>query len=266
MLKNPIIHIVGCSPRSGTTLFHEVMINSFEVQLSYPSEKSIFRGQVIGQGITVTKHPEEVFYMKCLLAIEPRLHVVYLSRDPRDVVSSVHKGNLSIGYFTGIKKWIEYQQEFEAIKGHPRVIEVKYKELVSQPDVVQEHLVKVCPFLIKKQSFSSYHKSANPSGSSLIAMNDLRPISTKSLGSWKNNLPRIKQQLSVCSELPDILIKYGYEESKGWLEILESVSCNEKNEGETKSIYSFKMQYRIFRKCSWYFLARLMLRLMGQVQ
>ena len=259
MLRNPIIHIVSCSPRSGTTLFQEVMTTCFDVQLSYPSEKSIFRTEMIDDGVTVTKHPEEVFYMKYLLAIEPRLHVVYLSRDPRDVVSSVHKGSLSNGYFTNIKKWMEYQQEFEKIKGHPRVVEVKYNEFVSQPDKVQQQLVKTYPFLIKKQSFSSYHKSASPSEASLVAMNDLRPISTKSLGSWKKNLPRIKQQLSVCPALTDILVKYGYEDNKDWLKDLDGVTPDGKNDGEFKSIYSLKIRYRIYRKCFWYFIDRWLL-------
>lgn len=263
MSKNPIIHIVSCSPRSGTTLFQEVMTTCFDVQLSYPSEKSIFRTEMIDAGVTVTKHPEEVFYMKYLLAIEPRLHVVYLSRDPRDVVSSVHKGSSSNGYFTNIKKWMEYQQEFEKIKGHPRVVEVKYKEFVSQPDEVQQKLVKTYPFLVKKQSFSSYHKSASPSEASLVAMNNLRPISTKSLGSWKRNLPRIKQQLLACPALVDILIQYGYEDNKDWLKVLEDVSPGEKNDSELKSIYSLKIRYRIYRKCFWYFINRYLLSKAG---
>lgn len=256
MLKNPIIHIVSCSPRSGTTLFHEVMINCFDVHLSYLSEKSIFRVDKIDEGVTVTKHPEEVFYMRRLLAIEPRLHVIYLSRDPRDVISSVHKGSLQEVYFTGINKWIEYQQEFEKIKEHPRVFEVKYKELVSSPDLVQKKISSAFPFLIKKEQFSSYHKSATPSELSLVAMNDLRPISTKSLGSWKKNLPRIKHQLSICPELPELLIKYGYEKDNNWLEALENIPVDKESESEPKSIYTLKIRYRIFRKCLWYFFSR----------
>lgn len=260
MLRNPIVHIVSCSPRSGTTLFHEIMINCFDVKLSYPSEKSIFRAGYISRGLTVLKDPNEIFYVRHMLKIEPRLYVVYLSRDPRDVVSSVHRGSREGGYFTGMRKWIEYQQEFDKIREHPRVIEVRYEDLVSSPDKVQNQLVDAFPFLVKKKAFSSYHEQATPSELSLLAMNGLRPISRKSMGGWKKNLERIKQQLVACSSLPDILLKYGYEEDKEWLKGLEKVSPLPYDNKDVLSIYSLKIRYRVFRKCFWYFLNRCILR------
>lgn len=256
VVKNPIIHIVSCSPRSGTTLFHEMMVNCFDVELSYLSEKSVFRTDFIKGGLTVIKDPNEVFYMKCMLAIEPRLHVLYLSRDPRDVVTSIHRGGGEGSYCTGINRWIEYQQEFDKIKGHPRVLEVKYEDLVSSCDEIQNQLLKKFDFLVKKKSFSSYHEQARPSELSLVAMNGLRPVSTKSLGSWKKHLERIKQQLIKCPELPNILIKYGYESDKEWLGLLDTVSPLPTENDTFLSIYSVKIRYRIFRKCLWYSLSR----------
>lgn len=260
MVKNPIIHIVSCSPRSGTTLFHEIMVNCFDIDLSYPSEKSIFRAGFIRNGLTVIKDPNEIFYMKYMLAIEPRLHVIYLSRDPRDVISSIHRGSQEGGYFTGVTRWIEYQQEFDKIKEHPRVVEVRYEDLVSSPDEIQGKLLNAFPFLVKRKAFSSYHDQAAPSELSLVAMNGLRPISTKSLGGWKKNLERIKQQLVECPSLPDILINYGYERDRSWLELLEGVSPLPPGNDDFSSIYSVKIRYRIFRKCFWYFLSKLLFR------
>jgi len=82
------LHIVGCSPRSGTTLMHELITTCFDITKFYSHEKSIFRIDHIDEGVICSKHPQEIMYIKKLLKVDKSLYVIYMLRDPRDVVSS----------------------------------------------------------------------------------------------------------------------------------------------------------------------------------
>lgn len=91
------------------------------------------------------------------------------------------------------------------------------------PDGTQRYLKEHLPFLKQTRPFSEYHLHSDPSAKSIEALKTLRPIAPEGIGSWRNHLPRVKQQLQLHGDISDSLIRFGYEPDKKWLGELEVV-------------------------------------------
>jgi hypothetical protein len=215
------LHIVACSPRSGTTLLHEAMVTCFKVDKHYDHEVRFNLVDAEDGQIVVTKRPKDTMYMPDVID-DPELFVVYVMRDPRDVIVSRHGKNKDM-YYSNIRLWRELHAYARQIASHDRFLQVGYEEFVSDPDAVQGQIAAKFPWLETLHKFSEYHEYANVSEKSKLAMNDVRPIAPTSVGKWKNNLGRIKgQQITHGSLTPD-LIECGYESSDEWEQVLEGV-------------------------------------------
>ena len=250
------IHIVGCSPRSGTSLLQELMVNCFYIDDYCAHEQSIFRSSKLTGSLVCTKNPREVPYAKGILAINPELYVLYLSRDPRNVITSKH-GKSGDLYYSALYVWNEYEEFKNKLLDHPRFIVVKYEDIVNNPDLLQKQLMEKLPILKFKHKFSEFHMHAKPSGSTSDALNGLRPISNSGLNKWKQHLPRIKAQILKYGNISKNLIDLGYETDNKWENLLKDASLGETNseiDGNFHSAYTLKMKYRIFRKLFVYFI------------
>jgi hypothetical protein len=171
--------------------------------------------------IVITKRPKDTMYMPAVID-DPELYVIYLLRDPRDVIVSRHGKDKGM-YYSNIRLWRELHEVAKSIASHERFLEVRYEEFVSQPDAVQQQIAAKFPWLKKKHNFSEFHQHAVVSDKSKLAMNDVRPIAPSSVGKWTSNLPRIQaQQLTHGSLSPD-LIACGYETSSIWEQVLNGV-------------------------------------------
>ncbi|MGI9220715.1 MAG: sulfotransferase [Woeseiaceae bacterium] len=215
------LHIVACSPRSGTTLLHEAMVTCFKVDKHYDHEVRFNLVTANDGDIVITKRPKDTMYMPDVID-DPELYVLYVMRDPRDVIVSRHGKNKDM-YYSNIRVWRELHRYAQEISSHERFLQVGYEEFVNNPDVVQEQIVNKFPWLRTRHKFSEYHLHAEVSEKSKLAMNDVRPIAPTSVGKWKNNLPRIKaQQLTHGSLTPD-LVDCGYETSAEWENVLADI-------------------------------------------
>ena len=107
--------------------------------------------------------------------------------------------------------------------GHPRFLELRYEDFVSDPDGVQEKIAANFPWLEKRHKFSDYHEYAEVSEKSKLAMNNVRPIAPTSVGVWRKNLARIKAQQMTHGSLTPDLIECGYETSADWEQLLRDV-------------------------------------------
>jgi hypothetical protein len=215
------LHIVGCSPRSGTTLLHEAMVTCFKVDKHYDHEVRFNQVTANDGEIVVTKRPKDTMYMPAVID-DPELYVVYVMRDPRDVIVSRHGKDRDM-YYSNIRLWRELHGYAKKIAGHERFLQVNYEEFVNKPDIVQGKIARKFPWLERLHDFSNYHLHANVSAKSRLAMNEVRPIAPTSVGKWRKNLPRIKaQQLTHGSLTPD-LIECGYETSAEWEQVLQNV-------------------------------------------
>lgn len=218
------IHIVGCSPRSGTTLLTEAMISCFEIDLYESHETSIFRQPARTGNIYLTKRPGDICVIGPALRVDPDLYVIYMLRDPRDIICSKH-GKDSGRYWVGLNAWNTYSFYGRKLQGHRRFMVVRYEELTRHPDNIQTALMERMPFLVRKASFSDYHRTAKPSEDSLAALGGVRPISIERTGNWRNHLPRLAGQMLLhdAKSLAEDLVEYGYEKDETWLKELQGV-------------------------------------------
>lgn len=222
------IHIVGVSPRTGTTLMLEVMKVCFQIDCYSDHEDRITAWSPDECSVFMTKKPSDVVRVWPLISMDRQLHVICMVRDPRDIITSRH-GSDPNQYWTGLRFWNLYTEYADSLASHPRFITVRYEDLVREPDRVQVRLMDEIPFLKKSANFSEYHEAASPSGSSKKALRGVRPISDASVGRWRNHLPRVKGQIEIHGDITTDLIKYGYEEGDSWKEALSGVDpeCSE---------------------------------------
>lgn len=229
------LHIVACSPRTGTTLLHEVMVTCFKVDKHYDHE--IRFHLVTGEDgqLVITKRPKDTMYMPAVIDDDPELYVIYLLRDPRDTICSRHGKDKSI-YYSNIRLWRQMHGYARQLEGHERFLEVRYEDFVSEPDTTQQMIMTKFPWLEKIHDFSEYHEYAQVSEKSKTAMHSVRPIAPTSVGVWKKNLGRIKAQQAIHGSLTPDLIECGYESSGDWEQLLEGVQPD-----ETRSLYPEKL-------------------------
>jgi len=216
------IHIVGCGPRSGTTLMVEMLIACFDIDLYTDHEDSIYRLPSRDAVVYLTKKPTDIMMVEPALRITSNLYVIYMLRDPRDMIVSRH-GQTPDVYWSGLVFWKNYTPYGRRLQHHPRFITIRYEDLVTRPDEIQRELMARIPFLVKRADFSDYHLRSTPSSRALDALRGVRAISSEGIGSWRRHLPRIAGQLRIHGSISDDLIEYGYEQDDSWLRELEGV-------------------------------------------
>ncbi len=216
------IHIVGVSPRSGTTLLAEAMKTCFAVDYCTPHEDRLFTRPPFKTDIFITKRPRDIMIAEPSLKADPNFYVICMIRDPRDIIVSKHQ-KAPDRYWSGLKFWKVYSKKVSELEKHPRFISIKYEEFVSDPDKIQDLLMKKIPFLQKKMDFSDYHLAASVSESSKEALKSVRPIKPTSVGKWKEHKARVAGQIQLHGSISEDLIRFGYEADEEWMKELEGV-------------------------------------------
>ncbi len=229
------LHIVACSPRSGTTLLHEAMITCFKVDKHYDHEIRFNEVSAGGGQLLITKRPKDIMYMQAVID-DPKLYVIFLMRDPRDVIVSRHGKNTDM-YYANIRLWREMYGFATPMVGHERFLMVRYENFVSDPDAVQNEIMAKYPWLERRHSFSEYHEYAEVSEKSRLAMHEVRPIAATSIGVWKNHLGRVKGQQAIHGSLTPDLIECGYESDDTWERALDSVDANYSRSRYPEKVY-----------------------------
>ena len=214
-------------------MISEMVAACFDYEDRCEHEQSIFEPIKNSAGLYLSKKPSDITHIQHILTHDPRLHVIYMLRDPRSVITSIHPSKSDI-YFASFERWLRYESAAKPLKNHPRFIEIKYEALVSQPDIEQMRLTKAFDFLNKTHKFSEYHQHANASKKAEISLKGLRPLSSQNLEAWKDHLPRMVFQLEKYPQLKQIVRDYGYEENDDWLELLNSVKSRSQSYGESR--------------------------------
>ena len=230
------IHIVACSPRSGTTLLHEVMVACFKVDKHYDHDIRFHLVSADDDEILITKRPKDTMYMPAVIDSDPELYVIYVMRDPRDTICSRHGKDKSI-YYSNIRLWRQMHGYSKQMAGHERFLEVRYEDFVRDPDTTQQKIAEKFPWLEKIHNFSEYHEYAQISEKSITAMHSVRPIAPTSVGVWTKNPGRIKAQQMIHGSLSPDLIECGYEATADWEDVLVDVDPD-----FTRSLYPEKLQ------------------------
>lgn len=216
------IHIVGSSPRTGTTLMVELVRAGFEIDAYDEHETAIFAPAPENASLFVSKRPQDVLVAAAVLAVNPDVFFVHMVRDPRDVVVSCH-GRHPDRYWSNLRIWHRYRRAARAVEGHPRFVTVRYEDLVRDPDGVQRFLAERMPFLVPRGQFSAFHRVAAPSADARDALGGVRPITPASIGGWRHHKPRLVAQLALHGSIDRDLVELGYEPDAQWHAELEGV-------------------------------------------
>ena len=240
------IHIIGSSPRSGTTLLAEVMKTCFKIDNYCEHEAPICKQLPRNGEIFLTKQPREIGAVRFPLKFNPELYVICVVRDPRDSIVSKHSGAVN-EYYCSLKFWKYFVKNYHKNKNNSRFITIKYEDLVSYPNKIQEEIQSRLPFLEKYCNFSEYHLNANVSVASNKAMNNLRPIEPKGIGNWQSHLLRIKQQTSIHGDIENDLIYFGYESDAYWKNKIHELPFHYYS-SVTGEDFNYKFYYHINKK------------------
>ena len=240
------LHIVACSPRSGTTLLHEAMVTCFRIDKHYDHEIRFHLVSADPGQVLLTKRPKDTVYLQALLAREPEFFVIYMVRDPRDVIVSRHGKHKEL-YYSNIRLWREMHACAMPLHGHERFLEVRYEDFVGDPDATQQMIAEKFPWLQKVRNFSEYHEYAAVSEKSITAMHSVRPIAATSVGVWKQHPGRIKGQQMIHGSLTPDLIECGYEATADWEQLLESVDADLSRSHYPEKVYFWSRISEYFR-------------------
>lgn len=194
----------------------------FRVDRHYDHELRFNLVEAEAGEIVLTKRPKDTMYIRELLHKVDEFYVIYVLRDPRDVIVSRHGKNRDL-YYSNIRLWRELQALAAPVANHPRFLEVRYEDFVTRPDDIQAKIAERFPWLETQHAFSAYHEHAVVSDKSKTAMHGVRPIAPTSIGRWKENLARIQGQQALHGSLTPDLIASGYEQSDDWEKQLEGV-------------------------------------------
>ena len=216
------IHVVGCSPRSGTTLIAEMMVACFDIDLYGEHEDHIHAWPPHRGRVFLTKHPADIIAVEPALRITPGLQIVVMIRDPRDIVSSRH-GSDSHRYWASLKYWKAFAPCIRRLQDHPRVTTVRYENLVGDPDRVQEGLMEAMPWLVKQVPFTEFHHVSRASKEAQAALGGVRPVSQASIGNLRQHKPRLAGQIRKHGSIAADLMEFGYEADATWEKELEGV-------------------------------------------
>ena len=201
----------------------EAMTACLDIDISSRHEDRIFKQPTEQGNIYLSKTPMDILVVKPILRVNPDLYVICMIRDPRDAVVSKHKSDPEI-YWASLDIWKTYSPYFRELRKHPRCTVVRYEDFVSDPDRVQQRILKRLPFLKSKAPFSDYHLHAKPSKGSINALGGVRPIAPVGIGNYRNHLPRLAGQIQIHGSISDDLIEFGYEKDDNWTTILEGIS------------------------------------------
>lgn len=214
------IHVVGIAGRTGTTLLVEALRACFAIDAWEPHETSLFTDRKNAR-IYLTKRPGDLDIVAPRLLLDPRLYVICMVRDPRDIVASKHGTTDSHRYAEDTERVSRRVRLVTRLESHARFSTVRYEDLVTEPSTVQRYLERRLPFLERTADFRDFHLVAGDvSASAQADLNGVRPISPASVGKWRANLPRIVDQRAGLTEA---LIELGYERDGAWEQALDGV-------------------------------------------
>lgn len=234
-------------PRSGTSLLYN-MISSTLPGFKFESFENYYIYRIHRVGNIATKAPMDIFHVRDIDSYntnKKKMIILVLIRDIRDIITSKHP-MIPNEFFIGhdhswwpqdpsFEEWkydapgvIDIYKEINAIKSRPDVHLVRYEELVNAPHTVQSTISSKYD-LHFSGPFIEYHKSADkhaykyegrtaPKDHSLVR--EGKKITQDRVSKWLRDpalKDRVRNQFNECEELFDILIDYGYETDRDWI-------------------------------------------------
>ncbi len=241
-------HLMVCGyPRSGTSLLYNMLAAGLKTEFKFTKFEKYYMHYIHKLGNIATKAPMDILYLQHLRSLNihrKQMIVLVLIRDIREIVTSKHP-MLPDEYFIGYDNsywpkdesfdaWdysapgvLEISKEIRSIQCMEGVTLIKYEELTSKPDEIQERISDIygmhfgCKFseYFKEKdnlpySYTGYYA---PKDESLV-LEASAVQHRESRWSRPEHRQRILQQFKSCPDLFDLLVEYGYESDRSWFD------------------------------------------------
>ena len=205
----------------------ELLVSSFRFDACPGHEQSLLvaPAQKVDRFCSKDPLPDDIRFARAAMRRNPELWIIVMLRDPRDVIVSEHRAYPG-QFFSDLHEIRARDRLLQKVQDHPRLLLVRYEDLVRDPDAVQARLMREIPFLEKIADFSNFGQSAAPTEMAERALGGLRPVSSGSIGRWKQNPERIKGQIDKFGPIDDLLQVYGYEPDTTWRHGLTGVAAD----------------------------------------
>lgn len=146
----------------------------------------------ISKPIFTDKLPHNFRHVGIIHKLFPEAKIIQLHRDPQDVCMSIYARAFSAGH-NYANRWpdlMHFYAECERLMGHwssmnsPRILDLKYENLVENPDYYAKQLVEFCGFNWD-ESYLDFHQAVNKSFT-FSEMQVRKPIENNRVGRWQN--------------------------------------------------------------------------------
>ena len=221
------VHIIGCY-RSGTTLLMELMWASFGFSGRAEHEASLLDPPPAGETLYLSKKPPDTTRIERAFLADDESFLIGMLRDPRAVVTSRHESRPG-RYFRGFRHWRDCARAIRGLEGHGRCLVVRFEDLVTEPDAVQEGIEQRFGFLERRARFSDYPSGVEAGEGAVQSLGGVRRLDASRIAAWKDHLPRVKAQLDAYPDMASSLVEFGYEPDAAWTALLEGVCPHEQS-------------------------------------
>lgn len=209
------IYVQGCA-RSGNTLMRELCVSAFcgtelvritkhRAECSLSHLVDLLRQPTASSLVHVaSRNRENMLFMSLeLLRANPGVKVLWMLRDPRDVLTSIHADQPGKFYVLP-ERLIRSLQLYGQFKNEVQVLTIRYEELVTNPEAIQARVAQTFN-LTERRSFAAAYKFFPRFYENVRAMHSIRPIDTNSLHKWRNN-PAYQEYLQqVFTDYPGLI-------------------------------------------------------------
>lgn len=178
----------------------------------------------------VEKTPNNVRAIGPILTWFPNARFIHIIRDGRDVVCSlrhhpkehlIHGRVVPSGRVNPIEKtaarWRDDTADGLAYTTHPRVLEVRYEAMVSDP---ASAFAEVCGFIGERfypeMLLPGVSAVSSRPGQNTNNANAVSAISTRSVGRWRSDLPAHERRTFV-DLAGELLVALGYAADHSWI-------------------------------------------------
>ena len=184
-----------------------------------------------GKARPADKTPNNVRVIGKLLTWFPKGRFIHIIRDGRDVACSlrnhpkekIENGKIVPSHINRpiaecAQRWLNDTSSGLAYRGHPNYHEIKYEDLVADPETV---LRELCEFLDEDYQPSMVDPSASKAdnmnaGRLVNNQNSKEKISSRSLGRWRDDLTE-NERKDFDNVAGELLLTLGYVDSKDWM-------------------------------------------------
>lgn len=238
------VHIIGCA-RSGTSMLLSSFI-AFENTIFYARECSVWAYPSLRESLAIFKKfklQDGPFYcvtkrdalwwqtenveQLAAFAIQYKVRLISLVRDPRDVLTSRHSQG-STDYYVAPSTWAQCMAATDTLaarlKDHQEIITVRYEDVVTNPQNTQQLIESKLGMKVRSDVKSWSELKDNLSSAELgnslarviTAMHKLRNFDPSSIAQWKTDAVKASYVQDLLDrslyrkELASFMSKYHY--------------------------------------------------------